>query len=407
MAWKSLIDRYEDSRSLIHFHVKSLFDLPIISKATPIALRQLIDDANNHLLALRALGKDTESWDTMVIHLISTKLDYVTKREWEKRLLAMTEPETFTRIIQFLENQCKYLQRIASGKPSPQVQGNQQRHTNSKNKNFERLTSHATIKKRCLLCERSHALVNCEKLLGLPVNARIGQVAKLRVCFNCLKPGHRNKDCTLGPCEKCPGRHNTILHISRNSTERVEEAPTTSQDSNEQLTKTTLVAHSTRNEDSHILLGTAIVNVKDRDGNNHECRALLDSCKVNLMTQDLCNRLRLPVVRSELIVSGVFKSTKEPQRCAQVNLSSRVTRYSNKLTCLIAPEIADEMPNVPLRKADFKIPDGITLADPTFTNTRPVDLLIGGGLFWKLLYVGQIELRNDQPILQKTTLVWL
>ena len=113
LAWKSLIERYEDSRSLIHFHVKSLFDLPIISKATPIALRQLIDDANKHLLALRALGKDTESWDTMVTHLMSTKLDYVTKREWVKRLLAITEPETFTRMIQFLENQCKYLQRIA------------------------------------------------------------------------------------------------------------------------------------------------------------------------------------------------------------------------------------------------------------------------------------------------------
>ena len=84
------------------------------------------------------------------------------------------------------------------------------------------------------MCERSHALVNCGKLLGLPVNAPIGQVAKLRVCFNCLKPGHRNKDCKLGPCE-------TILHINRNITERVEEAPMTSQDSNEQLTKTTLI----------------------------------------------------------------------------------------------------------------------------------------------------------------------
>ena len=354
LAWKNLIDRYEDSRSLIHFHVKSLFDLPIISKVTCVALRQLIDDANNHLLALKSLGESTESWDTIVTYLLSTKLDFVTKRDWEKRLLSTTEPQTFTKMIQFLEGHCKYLQRITADKTSFQIQGNQPRQANSRNnfnnKNPERLTSHATTRNRCLLCEKFHALANCEKLLALPVNARIGQIAKLRVCFNCLKPGHRNKDCTSSSCEKCPGKHNTVLHIERNNSERIEEVPATTQESNGPSSRTSLVAHSTHEDDSHVLLGTAIVYVKDRHGNRHECRALLDSCsQVNLMTQDFCNRLRLPVSKSEVIVSGVFKSTQEPQNCAQVTLKSRCTNYSSNITCLIAPEITDEMPNIPLR----------------------------------------------------------
>ena len=53
------------------------------------------------------------------------------------------------------------------------------------------------------------------------------------------------------------------------------------------------------------------------------------------------------------------------------------------------------------------IPEGITLADPNFADTRPVDLLISAGLFWKLLCVGQIQLRDDQPIVQKTKLGWI
>ena len=65
------------------------------------------------------------------------------------------------------------------------------------------------------------------------------------------------------------------------------------------------------------------------------------------------------------------------------------------------------MPNIPFRQSDFKIPDRITLADPKFTKTRSVDLMLGGGLFWKLLCVGQIQLGDDQPILQKHKLGWI
>ena len=314
LAWKSLTDRYEDSRSLIHLHVKLLFDLPIITKATCVALRQLDDDANNHSLALKSLEESTESWDTMITYLLSTKLDFVTKRDWEKRLISTTEPQILTKMISFLEGFCKYLQRITADKDSFQVQSNQQRQANSKynynNRNSERLTSHATTKNRYLLCEKCHALANCEKLPTLPVNARIGQIAKLCVCFNCLKLGHRNKDCTSGSCEKCLRKHNTVLHIERNNSERIEEVPETSQESNEQSNRISLVAHSRHEDDSHVLLGTVIVYVKDRRGNRHECRARLDSCsQINLMTQDFCNRLRLPVSKSEVIVAGVFKST--------------------------------------------------------------------------------------------------
>ena len=52
----------------------------------------------------------------------------------------------------------------------------------------------------------------------------------------------------------------------------------------------------------------------------------------------------------------------------------------------------------------FEIPNALVLADPAFDETRPIDLLLGAGIFWKLMCVGQIHLRSDQPILQKTQL---
>ena len=55
LAWKGLTDLYENSGSLIHFHTKSIFELPPLTRSSYITLRQLIDNVNNHLLALNSL----------------------------------------------------------------------------------------------------------------------------------------------------------------------------------------------------------------------------------------------------------------------------------------------------------------------------------------------------------------
>ncbi|XP_033221167.1 uncharacterized protein LOC117175569 [Belonocnema kinseyi] len=201
LAWQGLLDRCEGSRSLVHFHVKALFDLPVITKVTFSALRQLIDDANNHLYALKSLGEETGCWDTLVVHLVITKLDFATKREWEKRLLSKRENSnliehkiTFKDMITFLKNHCKYLHRVATEKPESDNLNNQKKPcTKTGNSKFsQRLTSHAATKKVCPFCQESHTLYSCEKLRALTVESRIDEVRKLHCCFNCLTPGHRN-----------------------------------------------------------------------------------------------------------------------------------------------------------------------------------------------------------------------
>ena len=142
--------------------------------------------------------------------------------------------------------------------------------------------------------------------------------------------------------------------------------------------------------------------------NRHECRALLDSCsQVHLITRDFCQRLKLLVSDSDTMVSGVGKTSHEARHRVSVTLHSRFTAYSTVITCLVTAAVTDDMPKIPLRRKDFEIPDELTLADPLFTDTRPVDLSISGALFWKLLCVGQIQLRNDQPMIQKTQLGWI
>ena len=65
------------------------------------------------------------------------------------------------------------------------------------------------------------------------------------------------------------------------------------------------------------------------------------------------------------------------------------------------------MPNLPVHRNDFEILNGLVLADPEFNKTRPIDLLLAASMFWKLMCIGQIHLRSDQPVLQKTQFGWI
>lgn len=50
---------------------------------------------------------------------------------------------------------------------------------------------------------------------------------------------------------------------------------------------------------------------------------------------------------------------------------------------------------------------GHKLVDPKFDKPGPVDILIGAGLFWNLLCVGQIKRAKGFPTWQKTQLGWI
>lgn len=63
----------------IENHIRTLQNIFVLNKKSFYELRQLLDDTNNNLLALQALEELVNSWDTIIIHLITTKLDWTQK----------------------------------------------------------------------------------------------------------------------------------------------------------------------------------------------------------------------------------------------------------------------------------------------------------------------------------------
>ena len=70
-------------------------------------------------------------------------------------------------------------------------------------------TLSTNIHTRCQVCKGSHASSQCT----MSANEKSAAVIRLKLCLNCLHPGHRVSACTAkGRCSKCKGTHHSSIH---------------------------------------------------------------------------------------------------------------------------------------------------------------------------------------------------
>ncbi|XP_072380933.1 uncharacterized protein [Diabrotica undecimpunctata] len=111
IAWDLLCDQYTDKRALLHVHTKALFDIHPIKRESSKGLSHLVDHVKMHLRSLRSLGQPTESWDTLIIYLVYTKLDPITIREWESKD-SMNDSPNLEVFLSFLKQKSKMLKKM-------------------------------------------------------------------------------------------------------------------------------------------------------------------------------------------------------------------------------------------------------------------------------------------------------
>jgi hypothetical protein len=387
-AWTLLVDRYQNKRLITQQHMHELFNLQAVSNKSANSLRSLLDGVNTHLAALRSLTINTESWDPVLIYLVSSKIDFATKRDWETTLKSNELP-TFEEFRAFLTQRCLTLQSIQY---NPINQNSKVIHvpkTNTQNnKNFSIQQSYPN--NNCPKCKQSHSLYQCEEFLNLPINNRIDEVKRLKVCFNCLRPSHDAKSCrSNSTCKNCANKHHTLLHQARRQEINLNQS-------------------ACSNQTTQIMLSTAVVHCKDTNGRIHMFRAMLDQgSQQHLITTELCNKLNLNIKPTCLTISGICESQNTIKESAQIEIKSNCNNYNVKIECLVVREINSNFPVDTFEKSDIPIPANLDLADPNFNISSGIDILIGAGLFWDILRDGRIKLSNNQTYIQNTTLGWI
>lgn len=431
-AWELLEKRYENKKIMINSYLKEIMNMPVVGKESHVELRQLSNTFFKNYRCLESLGENVNSWDTILIYILISKLDTHTKREWEIFSKDKSSP-TIKDFNDFLTQRCQILEasdskttlnNISSSKKFPDsrslVTTDNTAHVNNNN-----------YRPKCCYCKEAHFIYFCEKFKGLSVSERFNQTKKAGLCTNCLRQGHKTVDCRSQGCKICKLKHATLLHQTRDTSNKNFESNTetstrnfnrsenhnsknsdntnTNRNSNNtEVMSNTIMSNYSINNEPYTLLSTAIVNVFDSQNKIIPCRVLLDSgSQSNFVTQDIVDRLNLRTNKINLPVSGVGQIKTNINKQVFIQLSSTNKSFKTKLSFLVINKITDLIPHNKFDIIKLNIPEEIILADPTFNVPSNIDMLIGASVFFELLSIGQIKLGKNLPILQKTLLGWI
>ncbi|XP_055588738.1 uncharacterized protein LOC129741063 [Uranotaenia lowii] len=113
VAWSLLEKRYEDKKLIVKAHLDALFAIEPIRRENSESLNRLISDFDKNLQMLDKIGENTESWSTLLAHMICMRLDPVTLRQWETHHNSKEVP-TYFNLMNFLRDQCLVLQSLVT-----------------------------------------------------------------------------------------------------------------------------------------------------------------------------------------------------------------------------------------------------------------------------------------------------
>ncbi|XP_011685499.1 PREDICTED: uncharacterized protein LOC105448555 [Wasmannia auropunctata] len=419
IAWNLLKQRYENKRLIVQHHMQELLDLTPITRESHAALRQLLDGISQHVQPmLIKLGQPVEHWSTILIHIITPKLDKVTKREWKLKRATIDAFPTLDEFIEFLNTRSAFLESLSHSNSNVSS-------VSSTHKSNNKSVSCACVSDEglsCPICQGQHKIYDCSTFRNWSPSNRLTEAKGKRLCIKCLKKYH-GRSCKASGCRRCKGYHNTLLHLEgvsksdnvkeKNQAESpVEPAKISSSDKQTVATvtqaSTATLTHCTTKGPLQVILSTAIIYIKDRDGALHECRALLDSdSQSNFITSKLSDCLKLSKQQTTITVTGISETPLKINQQVTATIRSCHNAFQTTLPFLTINRITERLPLNKIDVQEVQIPEGITLADPTFHTPAEVDVLLGASVFWDLLCVGQIKPSKHQPIFQKTRFGWI
>ncbi|XP_058822232.1 uncharacterized protein LOC131683878 [Topomyia yanbarensis] len=436
LAWQALVNRYANEYLLKKRHLQAIVDIPSMKRETAASLHALVDEFERHVKTLKQLKEPTDSWSTMLEHLVCIRLHEETLKAWEDHASTIKEP-SYANLVEFLQRRMRVLESI-----SVNIQQSGSSHSYPLDAFDSRISTHVSTSVAmegasvmCPVCDQPHPLLKCYKFSSFSLQDRLNLVNTRRLCSNCLRDNHFMRRCpSKFNCRTCQKRHHTMLHpgfmdngihgntstgTSQGSNQAATQVNlTTAGEENNQSIPTTIASVNSCDTGSSLPLSgveknvfmlTAIVIVVDKFGNHHLAQALLDSAsQPNLMTERMAQLLGLQRVRSNVIINGVGGLPQRARESVFVQVQSRKTNFSLDMNCLILKKITSALPFQDVSITDWKLPTDVFLADPSFNKQGDIDMIIGNEHFFSC-FVNACRLRISEslPLLVDSVFGWL
>ncbi|XP_053956140.1 uncharacterized protein LOC128861784 [Anastrepha ludens] len=410
-----IVSRFNNSHLIFQSHMQQICDLTNLSSSNTYLLRNFIDTINVNLRAMQSLATSEQIGEAILLHVIISKLDSATRTKWEEevainwncRSSSPLNIPTWADLAAFLERRCQTFNMLETNKAANQW-STPMKKPSPKTSNKYALAV-ANSHNRCLLCDSSphHSPFSCERFMNMNPLHRYFLVKRLSLCLNCLGKNHTSSNCPSNRrCQQCNVSHHTLLHRN-NESDAIPNIRNnnTSGPKSENSNQVTMKAEQIGGD---VILATARIHLCNSSGSSLIVRALLDSgSQLNFITEHIAQHLRLPRIKRSIEVSGIGATTTKTHQLCYVTMKSIHTEYTSSLEVVIIPTITSKQPSSRIISKGFQISNNIKLADERFSEPGGIDCLIGAGIFFDLLLVGQIKDDIRYPILQKTKLGWI
>ncbi|XP_059217643.1 uncharacterized protein LOC131994781 [Stomoxys calcitrans] len=398
LAWNALKSRYENKRVLVDNQLKILFSIPVARTENSESLQEVHSTVNDCLCTLRSLDVKVDSWDPLLIYLISTKLPEETISQWEQSLKSHRELPSWSQMDEFLINRFEVVERISSFKSAKERHSFPEWKSSHEPKEIQTYASQEKLNSFCLLCKKDHSIRICPKFREFSAQERIDFVFKNKICNNCLSNNHMKNKCkSKNTCLSCRKSHHTLLHLDQTTNPKPEgkfsntrtfgEIRNTSESIPKFTTDNSAPSTSPKNfsqtqanfshNNETILLRTALVQIENQ-GELFTVRALIDSgSQRTFLSEKIRNLLRIPYRRSLFEIGGIGASTQRADKECDIVIYSKRHNIRCNLTAIVLPKVTKKLPSV-----SFEFPltpelQELELADPNFNKSSNIDLILG------------------------------
>lgn len=406
LAWKALVERFDKPRKLASFILDTILSAPIIQQESASSLSKFLNIFDENVGILESL-EIPDLGDFLMFSIAFRSLPVSSRRLFE-----MTNLEEYPKaqeLFKFVKNRIQVLE-LAGGTPSSSgsKQGHLKPPPNSKKewKNDRKTStslvttqSTSTISSKpakCPSCDGSHQLSNCPGFKGLSVDDRYGVVSKHRLCMSCFSNQHWSNKCKES-CSNCKRRHHVLLH---------RDAETSQGAAAQQPSAVMLGSQPSLS----VLLGTAIVMVRDVGGDLQPVRALLDSgSQTSIIRESSLDRLGLRRSKWTASLTGLSGQS-VPKVLGKAKLEIRSCYEPVPVITVRAWVLPTITADLPSQRLNVGVREGcsyLKLADPSFDTPAPVELLLGADVFPQVWFGEQCSLGCGVPTAYSSVFGWV
>lgn len=423
VAWKALVDAYENKRKIVNKIVLSFIDMASIDRPSRNALIALINNTNNLLNSLPTYGIQVQHWDPILVPLLLRKLDGESIRLWslerDQKKIAEIKP-----LLEFIRKRAdgmdtdfrltvddsvrQYTSHASTLGTGPTLLSKrhfrgadstvnvQSDSTNASSSNYKHDPN--AVKRRrgnCYHCSGPHQLFGCESFGRMTIELREERLRSLGVCTKCLRRGHTKDSCSITNC-RCGEPHNRLLCPQQSKTASV----------------MTMVDSATVTDIDGSLIATLSVIASDANGNSVKVRAMSDGgSHMCMVSSRLVQQLKLPQNKLSIPMSGPGKSSLSSKAIVDLKIAPSLNGWNEGewIRAGVLSSVSHPLPVSEFDISTWNHIQGLPLADSKFNIPNDIDILLSVEFMARIQQEGLRKNRSDPklPIAGKTTFGWV